>query len=132
MPVKANVVVRTTIAPIDACVNVTAKSPVRCARHPAKFSADTPNVARNARNPVHHALKDALGPSHTVGVVRCLALYRATFFLARKDAGKRSAAAIDAHRYAMKSAPLQSIVKSALLNLPRSRPHPLWDGLAPF
>ena len=71
--VKVNVAGRKTTAPIDVCVSVTAKSLVRCVKHPAKFSADTPNDTKNAKNPVHRALKIAHGRARTVDTVRCLA-----------------------------------------------------------
>ncbi|MCJ1458424.1 hypothetical protein MMC28_008796 [Mycoblastus sanguinarius] len=85
---------RTTTAPIDECVNVIAIRPVRCVKHRAKPNADTRIVPRNAKSPVHHALKIAHGYAHTVDAFRCLVPSPAVFFRVLKGVEKGLAAAI--------------------------------------
>ena len=85
MAVQVNANDLTTLAPMHANSNVMEKSLVRCARLHATFDACTRSAAGNAMNLVHHAPKRALGLVRTEDVVRCLAPFRVTFFLARKD-----------------------------------------------
>lgn len=101
---------RTTTAPIDVCVSVTAKSLVRYVKH-LRSSVDTLNATKNAKSPVHRALKIAHGRARTV---RCPAPSPAVFFHVPKEVEKHSAAAISVHWYAVKSVLPLNIVRSAL------------------
>ena len=97
-----------------------AKSPVRYLKHPAKFNADTLNATRNAKSPANRALKIAHGRAHTVDAVRCPAPSSAVFFHVPKDAGRRSTAVINVHRYVVKSVRHLNIVRSVSQRYQRS------------
>ena len=114
--VEVNAAGLITTAPIDVRARVTAKSLIRCIKHPIKCNADTLDATRNAKNPVHPVPKTAHGHVHTVAAARCPAQCPATFFHAPKDIERRSAAATSIYPFAAKSVLLRNIVKSALRN----------------